>query len=522
MMICKFDVPPPPRSSNKYQPMKSKTTSFSNFSTFTIFCLLLTFVSTHSLFAQSILPQKLEFPQICANIPNAQYPLGFNRFNVPFKISGFAANETFIVLLSDDKGSFSNPIKPKIIDTPVDTPTDKTLTFEVPADLIGSDIYKIRVQNSTGTTISGDFKASDLSTSFPIYFLSYSGQFYINNKSNTLSFCSGGSVTLNIDNPTPLVPNTSPLQYPQLKYKWYKDGNVIPNENNNSLSINQEGDYYVEINYGPCTDVNTHSQIVKVSGASGAGNATITSSLGNSLCSNSENTTLTVTAANSYVWKKDGVIIPQATNQTYQTNAVGLYTCDVDFGGCKATGTIDLQMVGTVNANGNVVAEDETVPINQGETVTVTTTTNVSSPTYQWYYNDVSISGATQSALDITLSGNYKVVISGCTMTFKVSYSTLIDYNVPKISNIISPNNDGTNDTWIIPDEYTDIDNPAQVVILNSLGEIVFETNKGVNEVYHNDWPQSSIDFKNFNPVFYYIITPTGGSAKKGSITVLK
>ena len=57
------------------------------------------------------------------------------------------------------------------------------------------------------------------------------------------------------------------------------------------------------------------------------------------------------------------------------------------------------------------------------------------------------------------------------------------------------------------------------MTILSSLGEIVFETDNYDN---YNGWPQTSIEFKNFNPVYYYIITPNGGSAKKGSITLLK
>lgn len=502
--------------------MKSKPTPFFSSSIFMFFLMLLVLSSTHSLFAQgTILPQRLGYPQICANIPNAEYPSGYNRFEVPFKISGFATTETFIVLLSDDKGSFVSPIKPKIIpngsSTPADTPTDKILTFEVPADLVGSDIYKIRVQSSSGI-ISTDFKASDLKSSFPIYFLSYSGPFYINNQSDALSFCFGGSVTLTIDNPTPSIPKSSPLQYPQLKYKWYKDGNVIPNETNSSLSVNQVGDYYVEINYGPCTDVNTHSQIVKVGGASGSG-AVITSSAGNPFCSSLGNTTLTVTAGNSYVWRKDNAVINGAISQTYQTNLPGVYTCDVDFGGCKSTGTLDLKVF--------EIASTISVPdknfVNEGEILTVTTTTNAVSPTYQWLLNDVAIAGANQSTLEISTEGNYKAIItqtSGCVIInefpFEVSFK--VNLKAPNVSNIVTPNGDGINDTWIIPDSYIGGTN-THIMILSSLGEIVFETDNYDN---YNGWPQTAIEFNNFNPIYYYIITPNGGSAKKGSITLVK
>jgi hypothetical protein len=500
--------------------MSSKTTPLFSLDTFLNFLMLLIIPSTLLLFAQGvIMPQRLDYPRICANIPNVDYPAGYNKYEVPFKISGFAANETFIVLLSDDKGSFTTPIKPKIItngsDIPADTPTDRTLTFVVPEDLVGSDIYKLRVQNLAGTVTSVDFTASDFNKFFPIHFLSYPGLFYINNKSNAVSFCNGGSVTLTIDNPTPSVPKTSPLQFPQLKYNWYKNGIVVPNETNSSLSVNQVGDYYVEINYGPCTDLNTHSQIVKVTGTSGSA-ATISSSSGSPFCSSLGNTTLTATAGNSYVWRKDNTVIVGATTQTYQTNLPGIYTCEVDFGGCKSTGSIDLKVFEFTSTISGVDV-DTVNKIEEGEKLSVTTTTTAVSPSYQWFLKDALISGANQSSLDLTAEGKYKVIItqnSGCIISdefsFEVSYEK--NYNVPQISNIVTPLH-----TWIIPDNY--IDGKAKVMILSSSGEIVFQTDNYDN---YNGWPQTAIEFNNYNPVYYYIITPTGQSAKKGSITLLK
>lgn len=487
------------------------------------FWMLLVLPSTMTLFAQTtIMPQKLGYPRICANIPSVDYPNGYNRYEVPFKISGFSASETFIVLLSND--NFTTVSKPNIIPNgstaPADTPTDKILTFEVPADLIGSDTYKLRVQSASGVT-SGDFKSSDLLSSFPIHFLSFSGPFYINNKSNSLSFCNGGSGILAIDNSTPSEPNTSPVQYPQLKYKWYRDGNVIANEFNSTLSVNQSGDYYVEIDYGPCTDFNTHSQIIKVSGASGSG-AIITSSSGNPFCSSSGNTTLTATGGNSYVWRKDNTVIDGATSQIYQTNESGIYTCDVDFGGCRGLGTIDLKVLKT-NSSISGVNVDKVNNINEGEILNAVITSDAAAPSYQWFLNDVVIPGADGNSIEITAQGKYKGAVTqntGCILTdefpFEVSYK--VNLNVPKIPNIVTPNGDGTNDTWIIPDKYLAGTN-THIVILSSLGEIVYQTDNYDN---YNAWPQSNIEFKNFNPIYYYIITPTGESAKKGSLTLLK
>ena len=504
--------------------MSSKISPLFSLGAFLSFLMLLVVPSALLVFAQgAILPQRLGYPRICANMPNVDYPAGYNRYEVPFKISGFPVNETFIVLLSDAKGSFTTPIKPKIVpnsSTPAD-PTFRILTFEVPADLIGSDVYRLRVQDLSGTVTSVDFKSEDFNTSFPIHFLSYPGLFYINNKNSNLSFCTGGTVSLTIDNSTPTVPKTSPLQFAQLKYNWYKNNVLIPNQTNSSLSVNQEGDYYVEINYGPCTDLNTHSQIVKVTSASGTV-AAISSSSGNPFCSSLGNSTLTASAGNSYVWKKDNVIITTATDQTYQTNLPGIYTCEVDFGGCRSTGSIDLKVFEFTSTLSGVEV-DKINAVKEGEIVAVTTTTTAVSPSYQWFLKDVLIPTASQSSLDLTAEGKYKLIItqtSGCIITkeflFEVSFKT--NYNVPQISNIVTPNGDGINDTWIIPDLYIGGTN-TQVMLLNAFGEIVYQTDNYDN---YNGWPQTAIDFKNYNPVYYYIITPTGQSAKKGSITLVK
>lgn len=516
-----------PMKSNKYQPMNRKITFLFSFSAFSFFLMLLLLPTTTGLFAQTITPQKLAFSSICAGGPHPTIPNAvFNEYQAQFKVSGFDPNVIFSVVLSDPSGSFLTPTATIPLDplagTPPDTPTDKTLTFAIPVDLPGSDNYQLRIKSNTGyTSQSFTIFGTPSGKTFSAYFKAFNGSFFINDKNTSISFCSGGSVTLTVYNPNPSIPDSSPANFPLLKYNWYKDDVLIPGQSSSSIVVNAPGFYYAKLNYGPCSDDNFRSQGINVTSSSGSGSATILSSKGNPFCS-SETTTLKVAAGNSYIWRKDGAVIPGATNQTYEANTSGVYTCDIDFGGCNNTAIIDLKNLGTISSNGDVMAEGETLFIAQGETLNVTTTTTVSNPAYQWYVNDNVIQGATQNALDITSAGNYKVIISGCTFSFRVEYSTVKDYNAVNISNVVSLNSDGSNDTWIIPNEYNNKN--AHVIILSSLGEIVFETDNYVNDDPINGWPDSkfNIEFKNFNPVYYYIITPNGGSAKKGSITLLK
>ena len=81
---------------------------------------------------------------------------------------------------------------------------------------------------------------------------------------------------------------------------------------------------------------------------------------------------------------------------------------------------------------------------------------------------------------------------------------------------MVSPNNDGINDTWIIPQKYLS-GSKTEIQILTAQGKVEFTTTD-----YKNDWPTSSIDFKNTNPIYYYIITTANQETKMGSITVIK
>jgi gliding motility-associated-like protein len=472
------------------------------------FILLLILSYNKVVYSQTIIPQKLPFVKICAQSD-------FNTFDADFKYSGFPALTTFSVELSDDKGSFTNPITTTTLSTLDVSAGEKTISFAVPSALIGSETYKLRVKSSTGI-ISGDFSSFDLKTSFPAYYKPYSQPFYINNQQPNVSICNGGSVTLTIDNPTPNIPSSSPANFPGLKYKWYKNNLLISGETGSSLGVNSGGIYYVELDYSSCSDVNFRSQDVTVSGTTGSV-STITSSLSNPFCSSAGATTLTATAGNSYVWKKDNVVIPGAISQTYQTISAGKYTVDVDFGGCKSTGMIDLEVI-TITSSINI---PEISTISEGGTKTVIATTNALSPVYKWYLNGFVIPGATSSSYILTTIGDYKVTItqnSGCFITNENPFTinSIVDTNAIDIPNLISPNSDGVNDVWSIPQEYVSGTN-TEVVLINSFGEIVLQTID-----YQNNWPENVIDFKNINPVYYYIITTQDGKVKKGSITIVK
>jgi hypothetical protein len=102
---------------------------------------------------------------------------------------------------------------------------------------------------------------------------------------------------------------------------------------------------------------------------------------------------------------------------------------------------------------------------------------------------------------DVYQEGNYTVVIkqtSGC-----VSQKTLLWNQISVcrsqcsfIPNYISPNNDGVNDTWILPQEYVSGSNTEIV--------IKFKRRSCFTNNYQNNWPENELDFKSVNPIYYY------------------
>jgi hypothetical protein len=482
--------------------MKKTTLSLVRFILF--FSIFL--ITESNLHAQTVIvPQQFDgLEKLCAGN-------SFNEFNATFTYLNFPPGTTFELELSDDVGSFANPIATTILQTIDISASQQTIKFAVPNNLKGSDIYSLRVKASTGYVSPTRFKNSLGNTSFPAFFKEYENSFFINNKMETAFICSGGSLTLSIYQEATGPLNSSPANYSNIKYKWYKDDVLIPGQNSKDLVVNSVGKYYAEIDYGSCSDVNFSSNRVTVTSSSSGSAVTIDSSLGNPFCSSGAGTILTATSGgNNYIWKKDGTLITGVNTRTFNTNDSGVYTVEVDFGGCKATGSINL-MSNSFDASIDVA---ETSIIEEGETISVTVTDDASNPTYEWFLNGNVIAGATSDTYLVSMRGNYKVKISqagGCISSKEFSFRVNGDSGPSTvIPNIIKLGSS----YWNIPNEYKNEN--TKVIIISSNGEKVLDV---VN--YQGDWPQNSIDFKNINPVYYYVIQGDAGE-KKGSITVLK
>lgn len=474
---------------------------------FTVFYIILFLSIVYTSNAQIVISTpSLGFTQACAS-PS------FNTYNVTFSFSpdsALASTNQFIIELSDSSGDFNNATDIYTSPQGSITTSPATLTFSVPTSIAGES-YRIKIKSTAPVS------SSSRSVPFAAYYKIQDTPFSINNLISTGAYCSGSSYLLSIDNPGGAM-NDSPLQYPSLTFNWYKETSQTTSvfvSQGETLSVNEPGTYFVETNYGSCTS-NSFSNRVTISEASSGASSEISSSLGNPYCSSQGNTTLSAINGESYQWFKDGERISGATEQMYTTNEAGVYSVNIDLGDCNVNASINLENSGFTSS----IDVPERNMINDGETLVATVTTDAFNPEFKWYLNEEIISGAITNSYEATQRGSYKVVItqtSGCQSS--VDYTFVVTEAFPSVDNIpnlISPNADGINDTWIIPQEYVSGTN-TEITILSSQGEIVLQTND-----YLNNWPENSIDFNAVNPVYYYIITTENNQTKKGSITVIK
>jgi len=152
--------------------------------------------------------------------------------------------------------------------------------------------------------------------------------------------------------------------------------------------------------------------------------------------------------------------------------------------------------------------------------------------TYQWssttdLYEDVNATKSTNGALQNVYSKpkqtiSYQLLVTDMNGCQDIDSVTIIvrDEFVLKVHNVVTPNGDGKNDTWII--DNIEFYPEAEVAIFNRYGVEIYRKTG-----YNNEW-DGTYKAPNGDDLpdgaYYYVITMKGGSDKvyKGAISVVR
>jgi len=460
----------------------------------------------------------------CQNSANPSHTLTFNVTNY----ANLSGSNQFNLILSNDNFATSIAISnPSISLTGVTSGTGSySATFSFPAQTYGGN-YKIRV---TSTTLSS-YATSQVISAYDIIF---NAQIPLNVTNGNVVICSGSDFTISIVDTG--NPNTTPLAYSYLTYVWRKRNtlggfDIIANQNGPNLTVTTAGVYYVEVNYGSeCSSSaspNTLAKSVQVTVTEVSGGSTLQINTQNGeteVCESigvelllQDSSGNPVANGSPISWFLNGIVIPNATSNTYLATQGGSYTASLNNGSCTVSVPNNQAYVLddiTFNATLNVGTPYE---LELGGNFDAIVTTDALSPSFEWSFNG-NVLSETSNTLNIATAGQYTVIVtenSGCISTIELNL-VVIDPSVDEIPNLISPNGDGVNDKFKVPYDLTNSNN-LSLEIYNSSGKQVYVTDN-----YQNTWPENEDEAFQSKAFFYFKMSKDSQVIKEGILTIIK
>ncbi len=339
-------------------------------------------------------------------------------------------------------------------------------------------------------------------------------------------------------------------------YQWYKNGQLIPDEITSSISLNEEGMYALEATINGCTDISESIELI----INPIPLATFTSPSEPVvyLCEGDSVDLVGIMGSDTYQWMNNGEILEETSN-SLTVNAAGTYNFMATLNGCsKISNDIIVEIIDlpdpTITALGpTTFCEGESVTLEvvdgftyqwkindsfitdignsyeaiqsgtyyvtisnagcevsspEGLTVTViepiipTITldgpamTSSNAISYQWYFNNLIIPGATNVNYTATLSGNYYVITTdpnGCEASSEVVSVDLTNvnelYNYQNIQ--IFPNPTAGN--LMIHLERPFSNDILELRLLNTLGQLIKRENHSNFSTQQIQWDLSDL-----------------------------
>ena len=239
-----------------------------------------------------------------------------------------------------------------------------------------------------------------------------------------------------------------------------------------------------------------------------------------------QNTTLSVTSSNPSLFNNLSAsnVSGGTAALNYTLTGLGSATITVtvkDNGGTANGGTDSFSQTFTLTANAVPVAaisSDKGTATTKGQTVTLTAT---GGSTYNWAEASGIVGATNNAVLQVRPAQNTTYTVtatnaSGCSTTASITINVTDDYESIQANNILTPNGDGKNDTWVV--KNIDLYPESTLIIFDKAGRRLLNVKH-----YDNSWDGSFQGSPLAEGTYYYVIDFGGGKPPmKGFITLLR
>ncbi|UAY51204.1 LamG-like jellyroll fold domain-containing protein [Ferruginibacter albus] len=203
--------------------------------------------------------------------------------------------------------------------------------------------------------------------------------------------------------------------------QWYKDGAIMNNATQATLTVAASGTYTVIAGAGTCLSQPSNAIIATINPVPPQPVVTPGGSV--AIC---QNIVLTSDVANGDQWYKDGILINGATAQAFTATATGTYTVIATNNNCSSTPSQQVIVTLKQTAATPVISTTDPVSFCGTGSVLITSTSSIGN---QWYDASVPIAGATAQTFTASASGSYSVTTTDGN-NCPSSSSNIIDVNI--------------------------------------------------------------------------------------------
>ncbi len=229
---------------------------------------------------------------------------------------------------------------------------------------------------------------------------------------NAPIFCQGNSVVLTA---------STGLNY---TYQWFYNNQLIPNASASTYSATLSGTYFAKVNLNGCVRTSNAIATTLLPWTNPIINAQ-----GNTSVCFGDSVRLYATTNPSYLyqWYRNGVFIPGATTYQYKAYQSGAYKIEIsNAANCSMFSNVinvvvALPIMNSIQPNGPFVniCKDGALLVSAALTPNVT---------YQWFQNNIPMSGAISNVFNITIPGSYFVKFTSNNGCVRYSDTLIVGY----------------------------------------------------------------------------------------------